>query len=199
MTIRASTHCDTKSLLLREAQRLLERSSFDRIRDRLELRVVLALDELEQHRLGARKKRACSIGTVQPDGAVDRGLRRDGVHTQVHAVPHLDQVERRLLHADVRLEPDEHDAPARRVRRLAQRPSRGEAVDGAPQPLGVLLGHDDRDLQALGRLGEALRACDDCAEVVNHRRKLLLHIAEEEDALVRAEAAQPRCHGGDGR
>ena len=71
--------------------------------------------------------RACALGAAEPTRAVEGRRRRDGVGAEVDVLPAREQVERRLLHAHVRLDAEEDGVS------VLVRVEEAERVGGAPE------------------------------------------------------------------
>eukprot|EP00962_Isochrysis_galbana_P044636 scaffold17376_cov118-Isochrysis_galbana.AAC.5 len=72
--------------------------------DGLEARVILCSDQLHHHRLGCGQNGSGTLRPPQARRAVGVRAGRDAIDAQVHRLAGLQQVQRRLLHAHVRLE-----------------------------------------------------------------------------------------------
>src|SRR5436305_13615777 len=81
------------------------RRSLDELLDSLELVAPSALEQLEQGGLDAGDRGAGPLYHVQPDLAVLRRARGDGNAGDVHVDAAVQEVENRLVDADVRLDP----------------------------------------------------------------------------------------------
>ncbi len=120
---------------------------------------------------------------------IDRPTRARRIRTQRHRQPRIDQVETGLQHADVCLDPRDHDAlglelldePHHRLRagrepRLRVDAHRrvevlGDLLHRRPQASRVLLGDEQRQLERVGPLQQPAGAAD--------QRRLLVHVRHD--------------------
>ena len=168
-------------------------------RDRLEARMVFGTDELEEHALGGGEESTGTGCPVQAARAVGRCLRRDRVDAKVHVVAHVDEIQGRLLHADVGLQPKDDGIRAVEPVELGNdfrndHREVGLGHDGrelvrsvdllhrVPEPFWVLLSGDDWDLELLGGSHHALAASDDGGKLVNAGAEFFLHVAARAQA-----------------
>ena len=166
----------------------------------LEQRRAGLAQPLEHDHLAGDDAHALLAHPRQRDVAVVRPARADRVGDDVDLLALLDQLERRLQHADVRLDADEDDLRpvARRATPAGSRAAthekwfllpigalgqaaRGSPATSAPEPLRVLLGRRDRHAEPSARRAPARRRSATTAVVVGDRRQqLLLQVDDEQ-------------------
>ena len=167
----------------------------------LELRVLGALDPLEQGGLGRRDDGPGPLQAAEGELAVDGEPRADRVGRDLDRVAQPQQLQGRLGDADVGLDPGQGDvadapglpgastipgAPREWKVVLAGRSgiSSASSGDGRAEPPGILLGRQDRDAQEPRRPDQPDGVGEEPVAAVDGREELLLDVDDQQGAAL---------------
>mmetsp|Transcript_88181 Transcript_88181/g.229891 ORF Transcript_88181/g.229891 Transcript_88181/m.229891 type:complete len:224 (+) Transcript_88181:3-674(+) len=171
----------------------LARQVLRHARQRPEAGVLLGPQQLEDDRLRAAQPHSQPPELLHRTAEIQRALAADRVQRHPHAPASLDELQHGLLHADVGLPAPKHDRVAPLLglhahpegglghgARASGVELGGQLRHGVAELFGVLLGHQDRDLQLARRSQQRFPTRDCALRAANQRSEPRLLVAEVE-------------------